>query len=364
MFRSATATHAFQASTSWWWNAATTSWVSIYSTLSASRSLNYDQHGCTTVLAIQDSGQQSEEIISRYPNLMQPPATIKHFVHKPTIDRTIRPCSQPYRRVPIALEDPVKTELQRMEREGIIEKIDSSPWVSNMVVVRKPDGGVRICCDLSLVNKAVIADRYPLPTLEELTTDFAGARFFTKLDLKWGYLQVELHMSTRDITGMVTPLGLFRWTRMPFGLSSAPSAFQKIIAIIIKDCDGAKNLLDDIAVWGRTKAEHDDRLDHVLRRLHRYNVRLNPDKCLFGVQEMDFIGHHFSVGGVKPLQSNVEAILNMPQPSEQEEACQLSRFSRLLHEVCSGLRRYRSTTPSTHARRRGVGLDSRMHCGV
>ena len=220
--------------------------------------------------------------------------------------------------MPIALEEPVKSELLRMEREGIIERIDSSKWVSNMVVVRKPDGGIRICCDLSLANEAVIPDRYPLPTLEELTTDFSGAKYFSKLDLKWGYLQVKLHEEARDITGMVTPLGLFHWTRMPFGLSSAPSAFQKIIAIIIKDCEGSKNLLDDIAVWGKTKAEHDSRLDRVLRRLDNFNVRLNSSKCLVGVNEMDYIGHHFSEKGVKPLQSNVDAILSMPQPKDKK----------------------------------------------
>ena len=180
------------------------------------------------------------------------------------------------------------------------------------------DGGVRICCDLSLVNEAVIADGYPLPTLDELTNDFAGAQYFSKLDLKWGYLQVPLHENTRNLTGMVTPLGLYRWNRMPFGLRSAPSAFQKIIARIIKDCQGSKNL-DDIAIWGRSKSEHDARLVQVLKRLDSYNVRLNAAKCLFGVREMDFIGHHFSVEGVKPLQSNDKAILNMPTPTNQKQ---------------------------------------------
>ena len=224
--------------------------------------------------------QQSEAVVQRFPKLIKPPATIKGFVHKPAIDDSVRPCLQPYRRVPIALEEPVTAELSRMKREGIIAKIDASPWVSNMVVVRKPDGGVRICCDMSLANQAVIADRFPLPTLEELTTDFAGATYFSKLDLKWGYLQVKLHRDARDLTGMITLRGLYRWTRMPFGLSSAPSAFQKIIAIITKGCKGSKNLLDDIAVWGRTKAEHDARLACVLQRLDKFNLRLNSAKCL------------------------------------------------------------------------------------
>ena len=99
---------------------------------------------------------------------------------------------------------------------------------------------------------------------------------------------------------------------MPFGLSSAPSAFQKIIAVILRGCDSSKNLLDDIAVWDKTKAEHDERLERELRRLNHYNVRLNSSKCLFRVTEMDYSGHHFSVKGITPLQSNVDAIIGMP----------------------------------------------------
>ena len=261
----------------------------------------------------------SSDLLKKFPNLTMPPRTIKRFVHMPTIDATVRPCSQPFRRVPIALEEKVNAELERLETDGIIEKINASPWTSNMVVVKKPDGGVRICIDLSQANQAVVADRYPLPTIEELTKDFAGATYFSKLDLKWGYLQVLLHPDARYLTGMITPLGLFRWTRMPFGLSSAPSAFQKIIAAIIKGCMGSRNLLDDIAVWGRTKAEHDERLAAVLKRLDKYNVRLNAAKCLCGVTEMDYIGHHFSAKGVTPLQSNVESIMKMPEPTNVKQ---------------------------------------------
>lgn len=84
----------------------------------------FDQYRKSTVLAIHNSGQHFDEIISLNSNIMQPPATIKHFVHKPTIDRTVPPRTQPYWRVPIALKDTIKAEIQRMEREGIIEKID------------------------------------------------------------------------------------------------------------------------------------------------------------------------------------------------------------------------------------------------
>ncbi len=252
---------------------------------------------------------------SEFAELFQQPETLLGFEHRPKVDSTVVPRSQALRRVPIALQEEVSKELGRMVSEGILEPIDASEWVSNMVVVRKPTGGVRICCDLSEVNKAVVADKYPLPTIEDLSRDMAGARFFSKLDLKWGYLQVPLDPECRSITAMITPVGLFQWTRLPPGLCSAPSCFQKILSIILKGCTGTVNLLDDILVCGRSQREHDERLHDVLCRLRTARVRLHGDKTVFSVPELDFVGLHVSAKGVSPLQSNVEAVQQIPQPT-------------------------------------------------
>ena len=101
---------------------------------------------------------------------------------------SIQPVAQPMRRVPLAHKEAVEKELKRMESEDILEKIDSSPWVSNMVLQWKDKGrgDLRICADLREPNKAIIPDRYPLPTIEELSEQFAGSKFFSKIDLKWG----------------------------------------------------------------------------------------------------------------------------------------------------------------------------------
>ena len=247
-------------------------------------------------------------------DLFGQPETIVGYVHKPKLDPAVVPRMQALRRVPIALQSDVSTELNRMVDEGILEPIDASEWVSNMVVVRKPTGGVRICCDLTDVNKAVVADKYPLPTIEELSNVMARAKYFSKIDLKGGYLQVPLETEFRCITAMITPIGLFQWARLPPGLSSAPSCFQKIVSLILKGCVGVVNLLDDILVCGRTRQEHDDRLFNVLCRLRDAHVRLNGDKTVFGVPELDFVGFHVSEHGVTPLRSNVEAVQAIEEP--------------------------------------------------
>ncbi|MFZ1075317.1 MAG: reverse transcriptase family protein [Minisyncoccia bacterium] len=208
----------------------------------------------------------------------------------------------------------MEAEFKRMQQCDVLEPIESSTWVSNMVVVPKSNGAVRICCDLSDLNKAVIPDRYPLPTIEELSRFFAGSRYFTKIDLKWGYLQVLLHPSVRHLTAMITPLGLFQWKRLPFGLSSAPSYFQMVMSIITKGLEGVKFLIDDIIICGRLKAEHDIRLEQLCKRLHEYNVLINDDKSKFCVTSVDFVGHTVSSQGVSPLQSNIEAITKLETP--------------------------------------------------
>ena len=98
------------------------------------------------------------------------------------------PVIQPLRRLPLALRDDVTSELQTLLDAGIIEQVDASPWVSNLVVARKKSGSLRPCITLRQVNKAVIPDKFPLPTVEELSAKFNGSTVFSKLDLRQGYL--------------------------------------------------------------------------------------------------------------------------------------------------------------------------------
>lgn len=154
------------------------------------------------------------------------------------VDSKVSPVMQPLRRSPLALRDDITAELQRLLNEDIIEQVNASPWISNIVVAKKKTGGLRLCVDLRSVNKAIIPDCYPLPTTEELTAQFYGSTVFSKLDLLQGYLQVPLHPDSRNLTAFITHKGVFRYKRMAFGLCSAPSCFQKIMASILAGIPG------------------------------------------------------------------------------------------------------------------------------
>ena len=125
-----------------------------------------------------------------------------------------------------------------MVSQGIIEPTDSSPWLSNLVVVWKKSGGLRLCGDLHSVNKAIIPNKYPLLTVDKIASLFQGSATFSKLDLSQGYLQISLTKSSKKLTAFITEEGIYQFTRMTFGLSSGPSAFQKIMSSLLSGLPG------------------------------------------------------------------------------------------------------------------------------
>ena len=146
-----------------------------------------------------------------------------------------------------------------------------------------------------------------------------GAEVFSKLDLKYGYHQIELDDESRDITTFVTHKGLYRYKRLMFGISAAPEKYQQVIAQVFNDCDGVQNISDDIVVYGRDKQEHDQRLKRVMERLKEVGLTLNPDKCEFAMQKITFMGHVLSHRGIEPTEGRIRAMKNAKQPSNVAE---------------------------------------------
>ena len=142
--------------------------------------------------------------------------------------------AQGVRRLPFGLRDKVDEKLDDLLAKDIIEEVPNSPteWVSPLVVVPKSDGDVRVCIDMRRANEAIVRERHPIPTIEEILYDLNGATVFSKLDLKWGFHQIELEEQSRDITTFVTHRGLYRYKRLMFGITSAPEKYQKIISYV------------------------------------------------------------------------------------------------------------------------------------
>lgn len=146
-----------------------------------------------------------------------------------------------------------------------------------------------------------------------------GSQWFSRLDIKDAYHQIELHESSRYITTFITHLGMFRYTRLMFGICSASEYFQRTVEQILSNCPNTFNFQDDIFIHGRTKEEHDASLLKVLETLEAYNVVLNTRKCRFGTTETEFLGHHISRDGLKPTDDKISAVLKFRSPKSSEE---------------------------------------------
>lgn len=231
----------------------------------------------------------------------------------------IKPVQQPYRRIPVPLEKVVDEKISKMLCQDIIEKVKVSKWISPLVIIPKPNNDVRVCVDMRRVNEAVAREHHPLPTIENFLPQLENAVYFSKLNIEQAFHQVEISEKSREITTFITKRGLFRYKRLMFGINCAPEIFQKIMEQILNGCEGTLNASDDIIVYGKTKKEHDERLNIVLKRLKEFNVTLNHNKCVFGATEIDFLGHHLSKIGIKPIASKISAVKGFREPKTSEE---------------------------------------------
>nr|XP_006822924.1 PREDICTED: uncharacterized protein K02A2.6-like [Saccoglossus kowalevskii] len=259
------------------------------------------------------------KIVNDFMNRLEGIGKMKHVKAKLHIDKSVKPVAQQHRRVPFHVRDKVEKELQKLEELDIIEKaVGATPWVSPIVVVPKKEN-IRICVDMRAPNTAIERERHPIPTIEDLIVDLNGATVFTKIDLNKGYHQIELDPDSRHITTFATHLGLFCYKRLSFGINSAAEIFQKAVSDALQGIPGARNISDDIIVFGKEQTDHDDQLKAVLQRLRDNNITANREKCELSKSEITFYGHTFSAKGVSADNKKVSSLLKVSEPQDVME---------------------------------------------
>ena len=230
------------------------------------------------------------------------------------------PVVHPPRRVPMALRDKVKQELDRMVELDIIAKVTKpTDWVNSMVVVEKRNGDLRICLDPRDLNKAIKRPYYPVPTLDDVTGKLSGARHFSTLDDRSGYWEIKLSDESSRLTTFNSPFGRFRYLRMPFGINCAQDVFQRHVDETYENVPGVTGISDDVLVAGNTPEEHVQRLRTTFQRAREHGQRYNLEKCQFNLHEVKYYGHVISADGVKADPKKVEAITQMPPPQNKAE---------------------------------------------
>ena len=246
------------------------------------------------------------------------------------LDSSVPPTIHPPRKVPAALMDRVRAELSRMEEIGVIARqTEPTEWVNSMVVVNKGDK-IRICIDPKDLNRAIMREHFPLKTIDDVLANMPNAKYFSKLDAVSGFWQIQLDDRGSKLCTFNTPFGRYRFTRMPFGIKSAPEVFQNIMSQMVEDIEGAESIIDDILVWGATVEEHDMRVKRVLQKAKQYNLKLSRSKCEIRRSELKYVGHLLTQDGVKPDPEKVRAVKSMNKPENKQELLTFLGFVQYL----------------------------------
>jgi len=237
------------------------------------------------------------------------------------IDTTdARPVRQPLRRYPPAHLEAISTHVDNMLNQGIIEPA-SSPWASNIVLVRKKDGSLRCCIDYRQLNSVTRKDAYPLPRIDSCLDAMSSARWFSTFDLRSSYHQVSVDPNDKDKTAFICPRGMYRYKTMPFGLCNAGATFQRLMDVVMSGLHLEVCLvyLDDIILFSSTVDEHLERLVRVLNRLRSAGLKLKPEKCSLFQKSVSFLGHIVSEHGIATDPAKTEAVANWPTPTTVKE---------------------------------------------
>jgi hypothetical protein len=212
-------------------------------------------------------------------------------------------------------QEAIEAELDRLLSIGAIRSIDYSSWAAPFVAVGKRDGKLRLCSDFSTgLNDCLELNRHPLPRPDYILQSLDGCKFFSQLDMKDAYLQLELDEASKKLCVINTHRGLFQYTRVPFGVKSAPAIFQQLVDNMIAGLKHVVAYLDDIIVAAPTRESHNQAIEALFKRIQLYGLRLKLSKCTFLKPKIKFLGQVVSDQGIEPDPDRLAALKNLPAP--------------------------------------------------
>ncbi|KAK8780235.1 hypothetical protein V5799_018426 [Amblyomma americanum] len=254
--------------------------------------------------------------------------------HRIIVDSDQRPlCQRPYR-VSSNERDAIRRQVAEMLRDDVIQP-STSPWASPVVLVAKKRASLRFCLDYRRLNNVTERDVYPLPRIDDSLDRLRHATYFSSLDLRSGYRQIEVDERDREKTAFVTPDGLYEFKVLPFGLCSAPATFQRMMDTVLTDLKWQSCLvyLDDVVIFSDTFEDHLKRLRAVFEAIRSAGLSLKSEKCHFAFRELKFLGHIVSAQGVSTDPEKTAAVAAFYQPTDKRR---LRRFLGL----CAYYRRF------------------------
>ena len=209
----------------------------------------------------------------------------------------------------------IEKHVTDMLNQGIIQP-SVSPWASPIILVKKKDGTDRFVVDFRRLNSVTRKDSYPLPRIDDALDALNGTKYYSSMDLRSGFWQVEMEPHSREHTAFITYGGLYEFLVLPFGLTNAPSTYQRLMECVLRNLTYKICLiyLDDILVYSKTFDEHLCHLRQVFDRLRHANLKLKPSKCKFACRKVTYLGHVVSQEGVAPDEDKISAVRDFPRP--------------------------------------------------
>ena len=265
----------------------------------------------------------ADAIAEQFPTLFDNQlGTIRDNVNL-TVDPAIQPIKNAPRRVPQAMMQPLKDELDRLEKLQVIEKVtEPTEWLSSLVTVRKPNGKLRLCIDPQPLNTALKRAPFMTPIIDDVLPQLSGAKVFSVIDVKDGYWHLKLSQESSKLTAMNTPFGTYKWLRYPFGLKTSSDDFQQSLHGKLAGLGGIHIIADDILVVGKgddhkaAMRDHDSNLLALLQRCQESGIKLNKAKMQLQRTEIAYMGHILTPEGMKADTKKIDAITQMKPPSD------------------------------------------------
>ncbi|XP_022888168.1 uncharacterized protein LOC111403774 [Olea europaea var. sylvestris] len=242
----------------------------------------------------------------------------------------INPSYAPHRQKRRALNperyEALKDEVSKLDRSGFIREAIYPRWISNPVLVKKSSGKWRVCVDFTNLNKACPKDSFPLPRIDQLVNSTAGHELLSFMDAYSGYNQIPMFRPDEEATSFITDRGLYCYKVMPFGLKNAGATYQRLVNMMFAEliCKTMEVYVDDMLVKSLQAAEHVSHIDQTFQILRRYNMKLNPLKCTFGVASGQFLGYIVNQRGIEANPAKVAAIIEMSSPQKPKEVQSLN----------------------------------------
>lgn len=221
------------------------------------------------------------------------------------------------RPVPFALKAQVEAEIDRLEKEGILEKVTYSKWGTPIVPVMKQNGKVRLCADYrATLNKNLENDNYPIPRVEEIFAKLSNGKHFCTLDINQAYLHMKTSEETAEMQAISTCKGTYKVKRLMFGVKIAPNIWQRYMDQTLQGIEGTACFFDDIALQGHTYIQLLQRIRKVFDKLKECGLHLNRKKCQFFQKSVTYLGHTIDENGLHPTEEKINYIKNSPRPTD------------------------------------------------